>query len=202
MSKLGPDPRQLQELILQALEHEEGSVLVYNQALECVQNEHLAEEWESYLEQTENHVRILCRVCTALEIDATQETPGVLIARQNAEALVRAMQIALKAGAPGTAQLVACECAVLAETRSQANWELLGKCAANSSGRVAQALRAAVDAVANEEDEHLYGTRGWSRELWLESLGLPSVLPPPGRQYHTEMTVGAAQPGQASAGSR
>ena len=29
-----------------------------------------------------------------------------------------------------------------------------------------------------EEDEHLYHSMGWSRELWIDSLGLPAVLPP------------------------
>ena len=26
---------------------------------------------------------------------------------------------------------------------------------------------------------HLYHTMGWTRELWIESLGMPAVLPPP-----------------------
>lgn len=202
MSMMGPDPKQLQELILQALEHEEGAVLVYNQALECAQNEDLAEEWEACLEEAENHVQILCRVCTSLEIDPTLETPGVLIVRQNAEALVRAMQTALKAGAPQAAQLAACESVVLAETRNHANWELLAKCASKASGRVARALRTAVDEVEDEEDAHLYRARSWCRELWLESLGMPSVLPPPKERYHAKPALSAARADRASAGSR
>ena len=30
----------------------------------------------------------------------------------------------------------------------------------------------------DEEDEHLYHSMGWSRELWIASLALPAVLPP------------------------
>jgi hypothetical protein len=34
----------------------------------------------------------------------------------------------------------------------------------------------ACNAVEEEEDEHLYHTMGWTRELWIDSLGLPAVL--------------------------
>jgi hypothetical protein len=40
-------------------------------------------------------------------------------------------------------------------------------------------LREAVEEVEDEEDEHLYHTKGWARELWIEALGMPAVLPPP-----------------------
>ena len=40
-------------------------------------------------------------------------------------------------------------------------------------------MQAAYQQVEDEEDEHLYHTTGWSRELWIASLGLPAVLPPP-----------------------
>jgi hypothetical protein len=33
--------------------------------------------------------------------------------------------------------------------------------------------------VEDEEDEHLYHSAGWSRELWIDSLGLLAELPPP-----------------------
>ena len=38
---------------------------------------------------------------------------------------------------------------------------------------------AAYEEIEDEEDEHLYHTQGWCRELWLKSLGLKAVLPPP-----------------------
>ncbi len=40
------------------------------------------------------------------------------------------------------------------------------------------ALTEAYEEVEDEEDEHLYHTRGWCRELWLEALGLEAQLPP------------------------
>jgi hypothetical protein len=40
-------------------------------------------------------------------------------------------------------------------------------------------LMPAYQQVEQEEDEHLYHTQGWTRELWIEALGMPAVLPPP-----------------------
>ena len=43
------NPEQLNELLLQSLEHEMGGVKVYETALKCVVNEDLKEEWQKYL---------------------------------------------------------------------------------------------------------------------------------------------------------
>ncbi len=37
--------QQMNELLLQSLEHERGGVLVYEKALECAVNEELHQEW-------------------------------------------------------------------------------------------------------------------------------------------------------------
>jgi hypothetical protein len=89
------------------------------------------------------------------------------------------MEMALQAGEPTGAQLVAAECVTLAETKDHLNWELIGEAAKKLKGDEAGALRTAHEKVEQEEDEHLYHTAGWTRELWIESLGLPAVLPPP-----------------------
>ena len=39
-------------------------------------------------------------------------------------------------------------------------------------------MQEAYEKIEDEEDEHLYHTQGWCRELWLESLGLDAELPP------------------------
>ena len=76
------------------------------------------------------------------------------------------------------AQLVACECVVLAETKDHSNWELLGRVAEKATGDVGKTLKAAYKDVEQDEDHHLYHSAGWCRELWIESLGMPAVLPP------------------------
>jgi len=59
--------KQVEQLILQALEHEKGGVEVYTAALQCVINEPLKEEWERYLEQTRTHVSALESVSREIE---------------------------------------------------------------------------------------------------------------------------------------
>jgi len=55
------------------------------------------------------------------------------------------------------------------------------------------ALMAAYDQVEDEEDEHLYHTTGWCRELWIESLGIPAVLPPPEEEQEVKTAIGVAR---------
>jgi hypothetical protein len=112
------------------------------------------------------------------------------------------MKKAVSAGNPDAAQIVACECVVLAETKDHANWELIGKCAKKLKGPQGKALAEAYKEVEEQEDEHLYHSKGWCRELWIESLGLKAVLPPPEEKKHVKTAIGAARAEQASAKSR
>ena len=188
---------QLNELMLQALETELGGVQVYENAIECAVNEDLKEEWEKYLEETQNHVKIVLTVFEKLGLDPNQETPGRGIVRHIGESLVKAMQMAREAGNPEAAQLVACECVVFAETKDHLNWELIGEIAENLDGQRGEALQEAHDEVEEQEDEHLYHTTGWCRELWIESLGLPAVLPPPEEEKEVKTAIGAARAKQS-----
>jgi hypothetical protein len=190
-------PPQLKELILQSLEHERGGVLVYQTALECAVNDDLREEWTTYLEQTEHHVEILAGVCDTLGLDAGEMTPGCKVVQHTGKSLVVAMKMALAEGDAAAAELVACECVVLAETKDHADWELIGQCAKALSGDTATALQAAYDEVEDQEDEHLYHTKGWCRELWLKALGFEAVLPPPEEQKDVKSATGAARAKQA-----
>jgi rubrerythrin len=189
--------QQVNELVLQSLEQEIGGIQVYETALKCAINEDLRDEWKKYLEQTRNHERILRGVCKALDVDAAKETPGRTILRSLGGALVDAMETALAAGKREAAELVACECVVLAETKDHFDWELIGKCAENLEGEAAKVLAADYEEVEDQEDEHVYHTKGWCRELWLQSLGLKAVLPPPEERQHVKTAIGAAKAEQA-----
>lgn len=188
---------QLTELVFQALETEIGGVEVYTAALKCVQNEHLKEEWQKYLQQTQRHVEVCEALCAELGLDPAQETKGRKIVRDKAEALVASMEAALGAGEPALAELVAAEAVVDAETKDHSNWELIGEAAKKATGDVAQALKKAFDEVEEEEDEHLYHSMGYVRELWIQSLGMPAVLPPPEEEKHVHSAIGAARAKQA-----
>ena len=59
------------------------------------------------------------------------------------------------------------------------NRELIAQIAEKTKGEAGKNLTEAYEQVQEEEDEHLYHSTGWARELWIESLGLPAVIPPP-----------------------
>jgi len=86
---------------------------------------------------------------------------------------------------------------VLAETKDHHNWHLIGEVSKKVKGDVAKLLKEAYNEVEDEEDEHLYHTKGWSRELWIESLGMKAVLPPPEEVKDVDTAIGAARAEQA-----
>ena len=184
---------QMTELLLQSLEHEKGGVLVYETALRCVVNGDLREEWEGYLDETRRHVRVLTDVLNALKIDPYQETPGRQVVRYLGSSLVQAMNMALTSSPKEAAELVACECVVLAETKDHLDWELIGKCAEAVTGPEHQALADAYNEIEDQEDEHLYHSKGWCRELWIKSLGMHAILPPPEEVEHVKTAKEAAE---------
>ena len=188
---------QVRELLYQALETEIGGVQVYTTAIWCAENDDLKEEWEEYLEQTKTHVTILEDVLTKLDLDINEETPGRKVVRTIGKTLVESMEMALAEGKPGAAQLVACEAVVLAETKDHQNWHLISEVVKKAKGEVAKVLKEAHDQVEPEEDEHLYHTKGWCRELWIESLGMKAVLPPPEEVKEVTTAIGAARAEQA-----
>jgi rubrerythrin len=188
---------QLTELLYQALETEKGGIQVYKTAIRCAQNDDLKEEWEKYLEQTENHERILLDVFTAFGLDPKKETPGRKVVRHIGESLVKAMEMALQSGPPEAAQLVAAECVVSAETKDHLNWELIGQSIEKLSGAQKKALKEAHEEVEEQEDEHLYHTQGWARELWIQSLGMKAVIPPPEEEKDVKTAIGAARAKQS-----
>lgn len=184
---------QIHELLYQSLETEMGGVEIYRTALRCAVNEDLKEEWQEYLDQTEHHVEVLREVFEKLGLDPETQTPGRKIVHHIGGSLVKAMEMALEGGDPDAAQIVATECVVLAETKDHLDWELIGMLAEKMKDETGRALKEAHEEVEEEEDEHLYHTTGWSRELWVEALGMPAVLPPPEEEMEVKTAIGAAR---------
>jgi hypothetical protein len=184
---------QVKELLYQMLETEMGGAHVYTTALQCVVNKDLKAEWAEYLEQTKHHIEVVRDLCEKLGLDPEQQTPGRQVVHHLGEGLVQAIQMAKKSGKREAAELVACECVVLAETKDYLNWELLSKCAEKAKGDETKALKAACEEVEDEEDEHLYHSKGWCRELWIQSLEMPAVLPPPEKEKDVKTAIGAAR---------
>jgi len=187
------DEAQLHELLYQALETEAGGIKIYETAISCAKNSDLKEEWQGYLDETKTHHKTLLEVFEKLGLDPEARTPGRKVVAHIGDSLVKAMQMAREEGDADAAQLVAGECVVLAETKDHMNWELIGHVAEHSSGDTTKALKEAYDAVEQDEDHHLYHTTGWTRELWIDALGFPAVVPPPEEVKKVETAIGAAR---------
>jgi len=153
----------------------------------------LREEWNKYLEQTKNHVQVVSDILTGLGLDPDAETPGRKIVRYLGTSLVKTMELASRSADPQAAQIVAAECVTLAETKDHLNWELIGELAKKATAEESALLTPAYEQVEDEEDEHLYHTAGWTRELWIQALGMPAVLPPPEEKRKVETAIEAAQ---------
>ncbi len=184
---------QIHDLLYQALETEIGGVGVYTAALTCAVNDDLRKEWQGYLDETKTHKQVLLTVFEELGLDPAAAVPSRKIVKHHADGLVAAMEMAKKGGDPSAAQIVAGECVVLAETKDHQNWELIGLVADKLSGAEAATLKKAYEAVEKDEDHHLYHTMGWTRELWIEALGFPAVLPPPEEVKKVETAIGASR---------
>ena len=128
-----------------------------------------------------------------LGMDPEESSPGRTVVAHQGESLVAAIQEARKNADAGAAELVACECVVLAETKDHLNWHLIGHVAKYGTGPETRVLKQAHQAVEKDEDHHLYHTTGWTRELWIQSLGMPAVLPPPEEEKQVESAIGAAR---------
>ena len=191
------DSAGLQELLYQALETEIGGIEVYTNALENAQNDDLKKEWQEYLDQTKRHRQILLGVFESLGLDPETRTPGREVVAHLGASLVQAIQKARSDADPAAAEIVAGECVVLAETKDHMNWELIGQLAKKGTGDAVEVLKAAYEQVEDEEDRHLYHTTGWTRELWIQALGMPAVLPPPEEVRDVETKIGAARAEQS-----
>jgi rubrerythrin len=187
------EKEQVRELLLQALETERGGIEVYETALTCAVNDELREEWGKYLDQTRNHERIVRNLLEQMDVDPEEDTPGRRVVRRIGEGLVAAIDLARAECEPEAAEIVAAECVVLAETKDHLNWELVEAVAVHAKRSERTAFAEAYEQVEEEEDKHLYHSSGWCRELWLQSLGLPAVLPPPEEEKDVTTAIGAAR---------
>ena len=199
MAKARYDRQQLEDLVLQMMETELGGEQVYRTALTCAVNADLKKEWEGYLQETLTHQTVVRSLCDTLGLNPDTPSPTRAVVKHIGQSLVKAMQMAQKNGSAAAAQLVARECVVHAETKDHANWELLGKVAERATGELGEALKAAHKAVEQDEDHHLYHTKGWCRELAIEALGMPAVLPPPEEVKQVETAIGASRAEQQRA---
>ena len=191
------DRAQLEDLVLQMMETELGGEKIYRAAIATAINGDLKDEWQGYLKETLHHQDVVRGLCATLGLNADQQSPTRTVVRHIGKSLVQAIEMAQRTALPAAAQIVAAECVVLAETKDHSNWELLGRVAEVATGDIGKALRAAHEDVEQDEDHHLFHTKGWMRELAIQGLGMPAVLPPPEEVKQVETAIGASRAEQA-----
>ena len=116
----------LNDVVLRSLEFERTGIEVYKTALRCAVTEELREEWDQNLARTLRNERMLTEVCDVMDIDPDEETPDRRMVRQVGSFLVNAMFEALANAPAETAELIACECVVLAEAQRYENAQPVG----------------------------------------------------------------------------
>lgn len=193
MAHRQPKHEGILELLCQAYETELGGAKIYEAALQCATDEDLHKEWEKYHRETLHHQEVLRKVFETFGMDPDTQTPGRSGVAAIGKALAHTIEQARKQADPAVAQVVAAECVVLAETKDHLNWELIGYAADQLSGDAAKTLKDAHDEVEADEDHHLYHTRGWAREMWIQSMGFKAVLPPPEEVKKVESAADAAR---------
>ena len=65
-------------------------------------------------------------------------------------------------------------------------------CGFNHSNEIPR-RKLTLDEIENEEEEHLYHSKGWWRELAIASLGMKAVLPPPEERKDVKTAIGASR---------
>jgi hypothetical protein len=187
------ESEQVKELLLQSLEHERGSVDVYQTAVKCAQLDALKEDWTRCISDIRHRELLLTELCRKLSFNPEHMTCTREVTKYLGEALTSAMELAHESGKPHQAQLIAAECVTLCETTTHSNWHLIAQCGRESSGEQKQLLDAAVGEVEEEVDRQFYRAHGWERELHLQSLGIKAVLPPPEEREQVISPVRAAR---------
>ena len=165
------EEKQLHELLYQMLETELGGEQVYKTAISCAVNDDLKKEWKEYLDQTRHHQEVVLRLFEHFRLDPNATTPGREVVAHTGKSLVQAMELAKAKASKGAAELVACECVVMAETKDHSNWELLGRVGKRATGEDGKVLRAAGNAISPPNSPHAIGTM-----TLLRFTALPSCL--------------------------
>ncbi|MET4579182.1 hypothetical protein [Ottowia thiooxydans] len=169
------DPAASKELLLQMTEVGMGVMAIYSEAIACTDRPSRKARWQACLSQAKRHQEILSDLCQAAGIDPNEGSAGRTIARHLNESLLTSMKMAIAIGDTQTVGKVTCECVLLAETRRQQTWALLGQASCMAPGPLEEAMNSRVQEAAIAQLHQLHQTSDWMRESWAESLGLPLI---------------------------
>jgi rubrerythrin len=149
----------------------------------------LRSRYEEFGRETAHHREVLVQLITQLGGDPDYVSPTARLVQFKATKLLDA-PLLVGGLSMAEAEVSDLENVLLAETRDHANWHLLQQLTSQLSGEQGQALQAAVDAVEDQEDEHL----SWARET-LSSLSLQLLdEPTPPNPLRWQMVITGPEP--------
>ncbi|MGH7905206.1 MAG: hypothetical protein ACREP6_01115 [Candidatus Binataceae bacterium] len=164
MSKATIKHELLMELLSEFLEVEKGGRQLYDAALQRISDPEVVSKYEQFREQTIKHADLLTKAIQDFGGDAAYMSPGAKIAQRKIAVLLDTMSPS-DGVTPTMVELNIIENLVLAETKDQADWELLGKIARQSTDEhLRNVLRPMVDEVEPQESDHLE----WSKRRMFE----------------------------------
>jgi hypothetical protein len=131
---------ELHNQLCNALEAEQGSIRIYQQAAQLAADPALHRRCAMALDDARRNENALLSILAELGFDAAADSPCRRSVRQVGDALVAAMRAAPVA----TRQKIVAECVQLADARERGNWELFGQLLSVNSTHRAQSS-AAVD---------------------------------------------------------
>jgi rubrerythrin len=155
--------------------HEQCGVHLYRVVAGASQNPILKGKYERFLGQTEHHVNILERLVSALGGNPYYVSPTARLVHSMNTGMLQGVVLAAGSADPLTRELAMLEAVLLAETKDHGDWAFLAHLADEvPEGDARSALRAAVQEVAPEEDEHV----NWARDTWqrMSSLQTKSTV--------------------------
>lgn len=158
------NPEWLKNFFAEMLAVERGGIQLYEKALENLSHEELRSKLEHFHQETERHVELCEQLLDAAGGDETSLGPGAEAAEHKAQGL-------LTAEVPEEmADINNIENLVLAETKDNWNWEMLGSLIDKlENGNLKKMASRAVREVRKQESNHLAWNQKTLTQLALEA---------------------------------
>jgi rubrerythrin len=119
----------------------------------------LKAKYQEFGRETAHHREVLTKLITQLGGDPNYISPSARVAEFKAAKLLES-SLAVDGLSQEEIEMGDLENVLLAETKDHADWHVLGQMTQQASGKIKEALQAAVEEVESQEDEHVT----WARE--------------------------------------
>jgi rubrerythrin len=151
------------DLLSSFIAHEQCAVHLYRTVEGLTANPMLQAKYRDFLGDSQRHVDILMQVVAQTGGEPQYVSPAARLVHAMNTHLVESVVLAAGSADELPREMAMLEAVVLGETKDHANWSFLSSlCEKMSDGPSRDALRAAVDQVEPEEDEHV----GWAKQTW------------------------------------